>query len=152
MQVNQSERNSNLPQWVTPATGTRPGHPNLIRNWEVGGGMMAAGGLRKKSSKVNAFKTKLQISHCCSVHFNKYYENTLSLWFQLSLPSLLHPKPTACYWQCKASKTPLTTPTGPMNLNSKNHLNLLFLIHGYKFPFLTKLFLFTPISFSTLLN
>lgn len=41
--------------------------------------MMAAGGLRKKTSKVNAFKTKLQISHCCFVYFNKYYENTLSL-------------------------------------------------------------------------
>lgn len=38
--------------------------------------MMAAGGLRKKSSKVNAFKTKIQISHYCFVHFNKYYENT----------------------------------------------------------------------------
>lgn len=98
----------------------QPGHPNLIRNWEVG---------------VLCWQL-IQISHCCFVHFNKYYENTLSLslWFQLSLPPLLHPKPTACYWRCKASKTPLSAPTGPMK------------------QLLTKLFLFTPISFSTLLK
>lgn len=54
--------------------------------------MLAAGGLRKKSSKVNAFKTKIQISHCCFVHFNKYYENTLSL----SLCDFNFPYPHCC--------------------------------------------------------
>lgn len=53
--------------------------------------MLAAGGLRKKSSKVNAFKTKIQISHCCFVHLI----NTMKT-LSLSLCDFNFPYPHCC--------------------------------------------------------